>query len=173
VAVSVIALFAALATPRHDALHPARGNVLVIQDPTGDVTAKIQEAPHAGLDVPAGVVLPAPQAEIVRREGDQIELRVTSARSAPTLGLQWEGDAKVSVGGVASSPSLLNGRSTVWVHGVDTEGVVFKINGSPRQLWVADQTNGLPVGMIRPSDTQPFNQGDRTQVFAAIALRHR
>jgi hypothetical protein len=97
---------------------------------------------------------------------------VASARSAPTLGLQWEGDAKVSVGGVASSPRLLSGRSSVWVYGVDTEGVVFNITGSPRRLWVADQTNDLPAGMIRPSDTEPFNEGDRTQVFAAVALGH-
>jgi hypothetical protein len=170
VVVSAIALVAALSTPRHDAMHPARGNVLVIQDPTGVVTAKLQGARHAGLEVPAGVALPAPRAEIVRREGDRIWLRVTSARSAPTLGLQWEGDAKVTVGGVASSPELLSGRSAVWIHGVDTEGVIFNITGSPRQLWVVDQTNDLPARMIRPSDVQPFNQGDRTQVFAAVAL---
>jgi Peptidase family M28 len=170
VAVSVIALAAALRTARHDAMHPAPGNVLVIQDPTGGVTAKMQGARQAGLEPLAGVALPAPRAEIVRHEGDQIWLRVTSARSAPTLGLQWEGDAKVSVGGVASSPRLLSGHSTTWVYGVDTEGVVFNITGSPRRLWVADQTNDLPAGMIRPSDAEPFNEGDRTQVFTAVAL---
>jgi hypothetical protein len=172
VAVSVIALVAALVTPRQDAMHPARGNVLVIQDPTGRVTAEMQGARHAGLELPAGVTFPAPRAEVVHREGDQIWLRVTSARSAPTLGLQWEGDARISVGGVASSPRLLSGRSIVWVHGLDAEGVIFNITGSPRQLWVADQTNDLPAGMIRPSDAQPFNEGDRTQVFAAITLPH-
>jgi hypothetical protein len=172
VAVSAIALAAALATARHDAMHPGPGNVLVIQDPTGGVTAKLQGARQAGLELPAGVALPAPRAEIVRHEGDQIWLRVTSARSAPTLGLQWEGDAKVSVGGVASSPRLLSGRSTIWVYGVDTEGVVFNITGTPRRLWVADQTNDLPAGMIRPSDAEPFNEGDRTQVFTTVALGH-
>jgi hypothetical protein len=172
VAVSVIALLAASPIARHDAMHPAPGNVLVIQDPTGGTTANIQGARHARLELPASAALPAPRAEIIRREGDQIWVKVASARSAPTLGLQWEGDAKLSVGGVASSPRLLSGRSSVWVYGVDTEGVVFNITGSPRHLWVADQTNDLPAGMIRPSDTEPFNEGDRTQVFAAVALGH-
>jgi hypothetical protein len=158
--------------------------------------AKARALPWARTESPvleAEVVeLPAPVLEPIvvarRGEGRRLQLRLRSNRGAPQVALAFPPGARLSrvtVNGVEQPPpperrrARLGGWRPVACAGTQAEGCVVGVeqeDAAPLEVWVADETAGVPEGPHARGggaaweDVVPSQDGDVTVVFRTVRL---